>query len=615
MFLLFPIIFIILSGILGYKLVRFIPIELDRGEDVAVGLPLGLVVVCEINFILAYLIGFSQYSIAASMILVSAVILFLLIKKSTKNQLEGNLIRSWPFWAIFLTIGIYIIFVLSTKILNPDESGNLMVGPPALYGDTALHASYISKIATGKFPPENPIYAGVNLVYPYMNNFLSAILVKLGMSLRLSFVIPQIFFVVGFITLFVKLAKNFVNNLGVFSAISSWFLGWGIGFYFFFQNWLHGVSFIQFSQIVGDLTHNDKYHLNLHNVITGMILPERTFLPGLFLGLVIANIFVPKKLDGIKQIIVTAIILGILPMWHTHTFLFFSLSSFIWFFIWVEGTIDENIKKTFIFFTTVVVLSLPIYIVSLKQVSGGHFITFIMGWMAGNENVIIYWFKNSFLIIPAAILGLFLMPKGKQLFFVPALLIFVLANLISFQPWEWDNIKLIAWSLLFLSVCASSFYMWLFKRNVLLKSAAVFLFIVSILSGAYAIRIPISGSYILYDSDDVDLANWVKVNTKRDDVLLTNTIHNDPVSGLAGRSIYIGYPGYLWVHGIQYSRREEQDKQVLSGDFSQIKNLEVPISYIVFTLPVSNFRNYDVSNKNTVEEVFRNKKYLVLKML
>mgnify|MGYP003351322116 CR=1 FL=1 len=45
-----------------------------------------------------------------------------------------------------------------------------------------------------------------------------------------------------------------------------------------------------------------------------------------------------------------------------------------------------------------------------------------------------------------------------------------------------------------------------------------------------------------------------------DKKIITSSTHLNPVSSLAGRPVFVGYPGWLWTRGISYADREEHLK-------------------------------------------------------
>jgi uncharacterized membrane protein len=48
-------------------------------------------------------------------------------------------------------------------------------------------------------------------------------------------------------------------------------------------------------------------------------------------------------------------------------------------------------------------------------------------------------------------------------------------------------------------------------------------------------------------------------------VFVTGEQPNNPIADLAGRSVLMSYPGWLWSYGINYSRREADIQRIYSG--------------------------------------------------
>jgi uncharacterized membrane protein len=89
-------------------------------------------------------------------------------------------------------------------------------------------------------------------------------------------------------------------------------------------------------------------------------------------------------------------------------------------------------------------------------------------------------------------------------------------------------------------------------------------------------------SYQLFSKEDREAANWLVSSTAPEALVLTAPVHNSFVSNLAGRTIVMGYPGMLWVHGIPYGEVEMAVRNIYKGkanSFYEIKRLG--ISYIV----------------------------------
>src|SRR4029453_9803411 len=70
-----------------------------------------------------------------------------------------------------------------------------------------------------------------------------------------------------------------------------------------------------------------------------------------------------------------------------------------------------------------------------------------------------FWLKNLGLMLPLAVLGLFgpgLFARESRRFLFALMPAFVVANLFIFQPWDWDNTKILTFWYLGISIlCAA----------------------------------------------------------------------------------------------------------------------------------------------------------------
>ena len=103
--------------------------------------------------------------------------------------------------------------------------------------------------------------------------------------------------------------------------------------------------------------------------------------------------------------------------------------------------------------------------------------------------------------------------------------------------------------------------------------------------------------FYLNDAPSNKLMQWIKVNTRRDDIFVSKQEILDPIT-LSGRKNYLGHSYYLSVMGYNYSERLK-----LVNLFFEAKDLDTinrmrkeNIKYIVIpTKPVADF-NYRMDN-------------------
>ncbi|MEK7166507.1 MAG: hypothetical protein AAB874_06900, partial [Patescibacteria group bacterium] len=419
------IFYFMLSSLAGILTMFLFPLQLPRIIKLFAGPALGIVITTELILIISLLMGFSPLSIWFALILFILGISFVWISCNSafpphKMGKLGDIIykcwwefrNHWPLFFILFSIGSLVVYIFWTKVLAPNSFG-LVTGGEGIYGDTALHSAYTMAIVEQGLPPTNPLFAHIPLIYPFLVNLFSASLVKLGMNLRFAFILPQLMYFLGFTTLFYWVAKivcrftyregdkifagliergHILNgekalypselrskkilspsdknwntfaagpaaNLAVFFAMLIFFLGWGLGFTQYLQTGIQSGVW----EITREYTNNlPGFHM--HNPLVGLIFPERSFLPGLFIGMLITLLCLdqyviarrPDLVGTTKQsqpttynpstygrsaagrqlttynfqLTTIGILLGILPLWHMHTFLFFGMAVGVWY--------------------------------------------------------------------------------------------------------------------------------------------------------------------------------------------------------------------------------------------------------------------------------------------
>lgn len=173
------------------------------------------------------------------------------------------------------------------------------------------------------------------------------------------------------------------------------------------------------------------------------------------------------------------------------------------------------------------------------------------------------------------------LPASLLRFFLATVPIFVLANIVVFQSWDWDNTKLfVYWYLgVALLVAAIAVRLWV---GVWRRILAVLLVGSMIATGALEVArliphaplcsaaqartnscppatSPLLGPFTLASAQDRRLASLVEARTARGAVFLipdSGTAWDDPVALLTGRPTVMGWTGWLWSYGFDYGPRQ-----------------------------------------------------------
>jgi hypothetical protein len=284
------------------------------------------------------------------------------------------------------------------------------------------------------------------------------------------------------------------------------------------------------------------------------------------------------------------IILGLSPLAHYHSFLAMGFTLVLFTaFNWYkkDRELFEKALKILIF---AAILSIPevLYLIIGKEniVSGSNsFIQPRLGWMADstigsvkypNENPNLFetittyakflWINFGVILplfIGAAFWGLRKKIKYDTLkfFILGGIVFFALVQLFKFQPWDYDNNKLLVYFQFFAAPVLIFFFLYLIKiwKKIGIALLAIF-FILAIHSGVIDIvprlLVPTEKIPIIFNTDAIDMASFIRQNIPEDAQILTSSTHLNLVSSLAGRPTLVGYPGWLWTKGIDYPPRE-----------------------------------------------------------
>ena len=354
-------------------------------------------------------------------------------------------------------------------------------------------------------------------------------------------------------------------------AFLLFFLNGGLGMIYFLNGEysLHDL-FTAFYKTPTNLTEKGMRWVN---VIADMLLPQRATLFGWAALFAVLYLLFRAVFRGDARLYLPAGILGgLLPMVHTHSYFALGLMAACWL---IYSAVRDRLSREWLlgwlrFGLPAVLLALPqLFLWTFPSVGGNeHFVRVVIDWVNnGKEPWLWFWVKNVGLVFVLTPVALFSVSREQRAAFSGAIFIFVLCELLVFQPNEYDNNKLLYVAYAFgCFVCADALAGWLGKvrspaaQGVLLaltlfisSNAAVFTLGREVASG-----FPQYG-YELFSSDEVAAAEYIIDNTEPDAVFLTRDNHDNTVATLTGRNIVCGSSSYLYFHGLNY-----QDKQYLA---------------------------------------------------
>ncbi len=116
------------------------------------------------------------------------------------------------------------------------------------------------------------------------------------------------------------------------------------------------------------------------------------------------------------------------------------------------------------------------------------------------------------------------------------------------------------------------------------KAVFILLFFSLTASGALALSYEFQSKYLFLSSEQKAFGEWVKKHTSPDAVFLTDDSHLHPVATIAGRQLVMGYRGWLYSYGIDYTQRINDVRDMLSGSQRSEQLLDAyNVDYIVFS--------------------------------
>jgi hypothetical protein len=271
----------------------------------------------------------------------------------------------------------------------------------------------------------------------------------------------------------------------------------------------------------------------------------------------------------IRRMTAAGVMTGLLPLVHTHTFLaVVAVASCL-------ALLFHRWLSWAVFFATAAGFAGPELVwLARGSVRTQSFLGWHVGWESGTHNVLWFWLLNTGAFIPLLVAALLWRDKKKYLvqqrllhYYLPFLLCLIVPNLIKLAPWPWDNIKVIIyWYVASLPFVALVLAFW-YRKNGVWRTAACGFFLVLGLAGALDIWRAIGGttSYREFDRNQINLAAEIRQKTPARALVLYAPTFNSPIF-LTGRRSLLGYPGWAWSRGLDYTERQDKIRRIYSGN-------------------------------------------------
>ena len=531
---------------------------------------------------------------------------------------------------MILTIVFLVLFGLLQFRLASDtfyvDAANSIHSTKEGYGDMPLHLTQISKFAfSSHFDLNEPIYYGSALQYPFILNLIRGLILRFTGSWTISVLCPIYALIAANIALLFLIYKKFLkNNALAIAAFLIFFLGSG----------LNAWNSLKFDAVYPD------QNVDFRGPISLAFINQQTFFLGLFGFLLFLWLLLKSKESHQKRYFIGAgIVFGCLPLMHTHSFVAAAAVLFFALVMHLKKAHRPYLKRLCAMSSIGAILALPqlYFLLSAKKALGtaADFAQLRLGWMMETGSGAVQFptaarsvFSTPFLhflwvnfgvILPLFIACLAFAAAYRHhldredadkafLFGLSGLSLFMAVQLIKFQPWDFDDNKLLVYFLFF----AAPFMIWalayVFRDHRYIKAPIIAgVLILSVYSTSVEVISRISVAKkdlpVVFTDDASLMAGYIRSNINEKDMILTSATHLNPVSSLAGRPVLVGYPGWLWSRGIDYSARENEVKLFYgSPNLDSALFKEFPISYIlVDDLAVNSYK----ADRAVFDRIFR----------
>ena len=542
----------------------------------AVGGPLGLAVFGLAGFVAASLLGLGPAAVAAGLLAGAAPLLaFADPDRRRRLGADARAALAWPGRVEPATVLFYVCMALLVWQVTGRaalfEGGAIGTGVDHNLGDLPFHLAIISGFAHGQnLPPEHPELAGVRLTYPFLVDFVAAMLVRAGGSLRSALFLEGLVLGLCIVALLHRWSLLLTRDrLAALVSPVLFLLNGGMGWTLLWRDVKPQQGGLV--ALLAHLPHNytilSTGDLRWGNVVTTLLVPQRTLLLGLPLALAAATLWWQALEQGPpadeararRRMAGAGVIAGLLPLVHGHSFAAVMAAA--------AGLALLFPRRTWAwFFAPAVALALPqvFWMAAGSALRSRSFVDWHVGWDHGEENVVFFWLRNTGLFIPLLLAafgwrrrdGGTLVSGRLARFYVPFALCFIVPNLLRLSPWIWDNIKfLVYWFMASTPIVALLVAHW--WRRGAWRSAAVVSLVLLTLAGALDVWRVVScaETHVIFDADAVSFADRLREATPPRSLVLHVPSYRSPVF-LAGRRSLLGYPGHIWSQGLDAGTRE-----------------------------------------------------------
>jgi hypothetical protein len=463
-------------------------------------------------------------------------------------------------------------------------AGAIATGNDHNLGDLPFHLGLIAGFADGaNFPPQHPELAGTRLSYPFLNDLVSAMLLRAGASLEASLFWPNVLLGVALVAVLYHWARRLTGDrlaaaLTPVIVLLSGGLGWVL-----LRGDLGGpAGWSVLGNLPRDYTIGSEGGLRWGNAVTTLLVPQRSLLLGLPLFVTVATgwwralVEAPDEPHRRRLMSGAGVAAGLLPLSHAHSFaLALALGLGLFAVFPYPQDLRARVRAWAAFAGPAVLLALPQLAWSARgsAVKATTFLGWHLGWDRGDVNAVWFWLYNTGLFIPMLVLALVMgrrwMPDPLPRYYLPFALCFVVPNLVRLSPWIWDNIKFLFYWYVASAPLVALVLSRMARGPVPLRLAAPAVLLALVLAGGLDVWRMVTGrlAHVVFDANAIAFGRAVGEATPPGTIIAALPAHDSPVL-LAGRPGVLGYTGHIWSQGLDSGSREQDLESFYAGRLS-----------------------------------------------
>jgi hypothetical protein len=477
---------------------------------------------------------------------------------------------------VLATWGLYFCLLWPRMLF--ERSDGLYAGWRTVWADWSVHFAYANVFAyrpIGDWFSNNPIFATKDFAYPFLADALSGLLMRGGMDRISAFLLPSIaasLALVGLLFLFYLLLLR--SSRAAVLASSLFFASGGVGFLRFAADLAREPSLRLLLLPPREYTYLPEHGIQWINIVSSEILPQRALLLGVPLALVVLIGVWRARQRGFEKVsnarlAALGVLASLLLITHTHSYLalvllcgmllLFDLSHY---------------RRWLVFAAAAASSSLALLALFYDPAGSVGFLAWQPGWLANpayghGKSLWLFLWLNWGVFLPVAAVSIIRFRYYRDPLVMGGVLLFVACLLFRFQPWAWDNTKLLTWAHLLLCIPVTRYLQHLWsKRRVVSRCLAVALFLFVTASGfleLWRLTRTSENAVRMWSTEEIALAEAFRSVSDPASLVLCSDHHHHWVPSLSGRPILLGYRGWLASYGIDYSATERDVRTMLQG--------------------------------------------------